>query len=127
MENIQESVVSDRESCVSGLCFDQSPLSSNGLVPLFPVDRAHYQEKCEISKTLEHGFRHCGMPENSGLYGCCLYLSPDNSPMKSVKNAMADKNGLRYLMLCRVILGKAELVQPGSRFSAGLGFDRKEE
>ncbi|OMO67668.1 hypothetical protein COLO4_30038 [Corchorus olitorius] len=176
-ENDQESVVSDSESCVSGPCFDQSPLLSNGLVPLFPGDKAHdiikkrflsnlgsmaahtkdltihknrfsgitwqarlqafqifmkaMEKKCggdanvkyawcpasrdEISKILEHGFGHCGMPENSGLYGCGLYLSPDNSPMESVKNAMADKNGLRYLILCRVILGKAELVRPGSK------------
>lgn len=32
-----------------------------------------------------------------------------------MKNAVADKNGVRYLMLCRIILGKAELVQPGSK------------
>lgn len=28
---------------------------------------------------------------------------------------MADENGVRYLMLCRVILGKAEAVPPGSK------------
>ncbi|XWS37490.1 hypothetical protein CRYUN_Cryun19dG0047300 [Craigia yunnanensis] len=28
---------------------------------------------------------------------------------------MVDKNGMRYLMLCRIILGKAEVVQPGSK------------
>ncbi|XWS50957.1 hypothetical protein CRYUN_Cryun12cG0135700 [Craigia yunnanensis] len=68
----------------------------------------------EICKIVEHGFGHCGFPENSGLHGCGVYLSPDGSPMESVKNAMVDKNGMRYLMLCRVILGKAEAVQPGS-------------
>ncbi|XP_012440406.1 probable inactive poly [ADP-ribose] polymerase SRO5 [Gossypium raimondii] len=69
----------------------------------------------EVCKIVEHGFGHCGLPKNSGLYGHGIYLSPDDSPMESVKNAVADKNGVRYLMLCRVILGKAELVQPGSK------------
>ncbi|XVF50316.1 hypothetical protein PTKIN_Ptkin04bG0087100 [Pterospermum kingtungense] len=69
----------------------------------------------EICKIVEHGFGHCGLPQNSGLYGRGVYLSPDDSPMDSVKNATVDKNGVRYLMLCRVILGKAEVVQPGSK------------
>ncbi|XWS60735.1 hypothetical protein CRYUN_Cryun07bG0061200 [Craigia yunnanensis] len=71
----------------------------------------------DICKIVEHGFGHCRLPENTGLYGCgCgVYLSPDDSPMESVKNAMVDKNGVRHLMLCRVILGKAEVVQPGSK------------
>ncbi|KAK6261192.1 hypothetical protein QUC31_007008 [Theobroma cacao] len=175
--NDQESVLTDCESGVSGPSFDQSPLFNNGLVRLFPGDKAHdvimkrflsnlgalaahtkdltihknsflgvtwqarlqsfqifikaMEKKCggdanikyawcsasrdEICKIVEHGFGHFGLPENSGLYGCGLYLSPDDSPMESVKNAMVDKNGMRHLMLCRVILGKAEAVQPGSK------------
>ncbi|XP_022737436.1 probable inactive poly [ADP-ribose] polymerase SRO5 [Durio zibethinus] len=175
--NDQESIISDCESCVSGPSFDQSSLFNNGLIRLFPGDKAHdlikkrflsnlgtmaahtkdltiqknaflgvtwqarlqsfeifikaMEKKCggdanvkyawcpatrdEISKIVDHGFGHCGMPENSGLYGCGVYLSPDDSPMDSVKNAMVDKNGVRYLMLCRVILGKSEVVQPGSK------------
>ena len=31
-----------------------------------------------------------------------------------MKNLSADENGLRHLLLCRVILGKAEEVAPGS-------------
>ncbi|KAK8521464.1 hypothetical protein V6N13_077563 [Hibiscus sabdariffa] len=68
----------------------------------------------EISKIVEHGFGYSGLPKNSGLYGHGVYLSPADSPMESVKNAVVDNSGMRYLMLCRVILGKAELVQPGS-------------
>ncbi|XVF09291.1 hypothetical protein REPUB_Repub07fG0080000 [Reevesia pubescens] len=173
----QESVVSDCESGVSGPSFDQSSLFNNGLIRLFPGDKAHdviktrflsnlgslaahtkdltihkngflgitwqarlqsfqifikaMEKKCggdanvryawcpatrdEISKIVEHGFGHCGSPENSGLYGCGVYLSPDDSPMESVKNAIVDENEMRYLMLCRVILGKPEVVQPGSK------------
>ncbi|XP_039057950.1 probable inactive poly [ADP-ribose] polymerase SRO5 isoform X2 [Hibiscus syriacus] len=68
----------------------------------------------EISRIVEHGFGYSGLPKNSSLYGHGVYLSPDGSPMESVKNTIVDSNGMRYLMLCLVILGKAELVQPGS-------------
>ncbi|GMI99468.1 similar to RCD one 5 [Hibiscus trionum] len=68
----------------------------------------------EIAKIVKHGFGHCGLPKNNGLYGHGVYLSPDDAPTESVKNAMVDNNGMRYLMLCRVILGKAEVVQAGS-------------
>lgn len=142
--NDAESVVSDCESAVSGPSFDQSPLFHNGLVRLFPGDKAHdvikkrflsnmgflaahtkdvaiqkngfagvtwqarlqsFQifikamekkhggdpnvkyawcpaTKEEISKIVEHGFGHCGLPENSGLYGRGVYLSPADSPME---------------------------------------------
>ncbi|XVE57149.1 hypothetical protein DITRI_Ditri04bG0068500 [Diplodiscus trichospermus] len=175
--NDHESVLSDCESSVSGPTFDQSFLFNNGLIRLFPGDKAHdvimkrflsnlaalaahtkdltiqkngflgvtwqarlqafqifvkaMEKKCggdanvkyawcpanrdEICKIVEHGFSHCGLPGKDGLYGCGIYLSPDDSPMESVKNAAADENGFRYLMLCRVILGKAEVVQPGSK------------
>ncbi|XWS48167.1 hypothetical protein CRYUN_Cryun13aG0049800 [Craigia yunnanensis] len=175
--NDQESILSDCESSVSGPSFDQSSLFNNGLIRLFPGDKAHdlikkrflsnlgplaahtkdltiqkngflgvtwqarlqsfqifikaMENKCggdanvkyawcsasrdEIYKIVEHGFGHYGLPENTGLYGCGVYLSPDDFPMESVKNAMVDKSGVQYLMLCRVILGKAEVVQPGSK------------
>lgn len=32
----------------------------------------------------------------------------------SVKRSIADETGLKHVLLCRVILGKAELVPPGS-------------
>ncbi|KAK9198038.1 hypothetical protein WN944_013221 [Citrus x changshan-huyou] len=70
--------------------------------------------KDEICKIIEHGFGYCGKPNNDGMYGCGVYLSPDDSPLECVKNSAIDREGMRYLLLCRVILGKQEVVHPGS-------------
>lgn len=64
-----------------------------------------------IDKILSHGF---GKPENNGMFGCGVYLSPDDSSLQSAKCLSVDENGLRHLLLCRVILGKAEVIHPGS-------------
>lgn len=70
--------------------------------------------KDEICKIIEHGFGYGGKPNTDGMYGCGVYLSPDDSPLECVKNSAIDKEGMRYLLLCRVILGKQEVVHPGS-------------
>ncbi|XP_028769898.1 probable inactive poly [ADP-ribose] polymerase SRO5 isoform X2 [Neltuma alba] len=71
--------------------------------------------KQEVGEIISHGFGHCGKSQNNNkLYGCGLYLSPDDSPLDSVKSCAVDKDGLRHLLLCRVILGRTELVHPGS-------------
>lgn len=38
--------------------------------------------KDEICKIVEHGFGYSGKPNNDGLYGCGVYLAPDDSPME---------------------------------------------
>ncbi|MED6220389.1 hypothetical protein PIB30_044329 [Stylosanthes scabra] len=43
-------------------------------------------------------------------HGQRLVFSADHSPLQSVKRCVADKDGLRHLLLCRVILGQSELV-----------------
>ncbi|OIW18346.1 hypothetical protein TanjilG_31486 [Lupinus angustifolius] len=63
--------------------------------------------KGEIDDIVEHGFG--GKNLNNGLR-----LSPEDSPLESVKRSVADKHGLRHMLLCRVILGRTELVQSGS-------------
>ncbi|XP_059644263.1 probable inactive poly [ADP-ribose] polymerase SRO5 [Cornus florida] len=70
--------------------------------------------KDEITKIISHGFGHCGKPESNGLYGCGIYLHPENSHLESVKSSIVDEDGVRHVLLCRVILGKTELVHPGS-------------
>lgn len=70
--------------------------------------------KDEIVKIVSHGFDHCGLARNNGLYGGGVYLSPDNSPLESACNSGVDGDGLRHLLLCRVTLGKTELVPIGS-------------
>jgi hypothetical protein len=38
--------------------------------------------KDEIVQIVSHGFGHCGLSQNNGLYGGGVYLSPDNSPLE---------------------------------------------
>lgn len=66
--------------------------------------------KDSIEKIVSHGFGHI---ENKG-FGRGIYLSPDDSSIDSVKSTIADENGLRHVLLCRVVLGNMELVHPGS-------------
>ncbi|KAI4343754.1 hypothetical protein L6164_011063 [Bauhinia variegata] len=72
----------------------------------------------EVGQIISHGFGHATYygksHHNNGLHGCGISLSPDDSPLESVKSCVADKDGLRHLLLCRVILGRCELVHPGS-------------
>ncbi|CAL5385379.1 unnamed protein product [Camellia sinensis] len=70
--------------------------------------------KDEIGKIITHGFGHCGGAGNNGLYGCGIYLSPDDSSIDSLTSSIVDEDGLRHVLLCRVILGNTELVHPGS-------------
>ncbi|KAL5749599.1 hypothetical protein ACOSP7_024202 [Xanthoceras sorbifolium] len=67
--------------------------------------------KEDLCKIVEQGF---GNPNNNGLYGRGIYFSPDDSPMECLKDSVVDKDGLRHLLLCRLVLGKTEVVHPGS-------------
>ncbi|KAE8715612.1 hypothetical protein F3Y22_tig00110162pilonHSYRG00015 [Hibiscus syriacus] len=63
---------------------------------------------------LVHGF---GLPSKllaTDVYGIGVYLSPLGLPHLSAKLADADDNGLKHLILCRVILGNVEKVEAGS-------------
>ncbi|KAJ6760712.1 INACTIVE POLY [ADP-RIBOSE] polymerase SRO4-RELATED [Salix purpurea] len=68
----------------------------------------------EICEIMKHGFSAPMIDSSCRLYGSGIYLSPDNSPVECVKKLNVGKDGLRHMMLCRVILGKAEVVHPGS-------------
>ncbi|KAK1321567.1 putative inactive poly [ADP-ribose] polymerase SRO5 [Acorus calamus] len=67
-----------------------------------------------ICGIVNHGFGPCERPENGGLYGSGAYLSPETSAIDSVVSSIADDNGLRQVLFCRVILGNSEEVRPGS-------------
>ncbi|XP_057952319.1 probable inactive poly [ADP-ribose] polymerase SRO5 [Malania oleifera] len=67
-----------------------------------------------ISSIISHGFGYSQERDNSGLYGRGIYLCPIDSSIESVKFSSVDETGLRHLLLCRVLLGKIELVHPGS-------------
>lgn len=69
--------------------------------------------KDEMVKIVRYGFRF-GLPKNDGSYGVGVYLTAKDSPLECVKNLVVDEDGLRHVILCRVILGKTEVIQPGS-------------
>lgn len=67
--------------------------------------------KEEIRNIFLHGF---GNTLSDGIYGRGIYLSPSDSVLESIQSAVADEDGLRHLVLCRVVLGRMELVHPNS-------------
>ncbi|XP_059639263.1 probable inactive poly [ADP-ribose] polymerase SRO5 [Cornus florida] len=73
--------------------------------------------KDEIRKIISHGFGYCGKSEpakSNELFGCGIYLHPKDFSLKSVKSSTVDEDGLRHVLLCRTILGKTEVIHPGS-------------
>ncbi|KAH1065477.1 hypothetical protein J1N35_030464 [Gossypium stocksii] len=67
-----------------------------------------------VESVLAHGF---GLPSKlpaADAYGIGIYLSPVSLPHLSAKLADVDGNGLKHLILCRVILGNVEKVEAGS-------------
>ncbi|GER53169.1 WWE protein-protein interaction domain protein family [Striga asiatica] len=68
--------------------------------------------KNEIDMIIDYGF---GLPRSGLTHGRGVYLYSINHPIESVQSALPDENGLRHILLCRVILGKTELISPGSQ------------
>nr|GMD36335.1 probable inactive poly [ADP-ribose] polymerase SRO5 [Ipomoea batatas] len=68
--------------------------------------------KKELTSILQHGFD--PSMNKDGSFGHGVYLCPDYFPLGCLNSAMADENGMRHVLYCRVILGKTELVRPGS-------------
>ncbi|GMI82742.1 RADICAL-INDUCED CELL DEATH1, ARABIDOPSIS THALIANA P8 (INTERACTING PROTEIN), REDOX IMBALANCED 1 [Hibiscus trionum] len=78
-----------------------------------------------VESILVHGF---GLPSKlpaSDVYGIGVYLSPLGLPHLSANLADADDNGVKHLILCRVILGNVEKVEAGSEqyLPSSLDFD----
>lgn len=67
--------------------------------------------KQDVNTILSYGFGHA---INNGIYGRGIYLSAAHHPLQSLHSSIPDEDGLRHLLLCRVILGNMELVSPGS-------------
>ncbi|KAK1291514.1 Inactive poly [ADP-ribose] polymerase RCD1 [Acorus calamus] len=63
-----------------------------------------------VDSIVKHGF---GQP-NRNSHGTGVYLSPPRCPYSSSLLSEVDENGQRYLLLCRVIMGRSERVEAGS-------------
>ncbi|KAI7754077.1 hypothetical protein M8C21_009592 [Ambrosia artemisiifolia] len=69
--------------------------------------------KDEINNIIIHGFGHDNIMKNDG-FNHGVVLSADHSPLDSVEAAIADEDGIKHILLCRVLLGKTEVVNRGS-------------
>ncbi|CAA0836119.1 Probable inactive poly [Striga hermonthica] len=68
--------------------------------------------KNEIDMIIDYGF---GLPKSGLTHGHGVHLCSINHPIESVLSTSPDENGLRHILLCRVILGKTEVICPGSQ------------
>lgn len=64
--------------------------------------------KGQIFDILSHGF------VNPVMNSQGIHLSPSKLPLNCLKSTTPDTDGIRHLLFCRVLLGSAEVVQPGS-------------
>ncbi|KAG9140474.1 hypothetical protein Leryth_016201 [Lithospermum erythrorhizon] len=65
--------------------------------------------KYEICRMVSNGF----ICKNDGMQG--IQLSPVQYPFQSIMSAEEDENGMKHILLCRVILGNMKIVQPGTQ------------
>ncbi|KAL9227150.1 hypothetical protein vseg_002878 [Gypsophila vaccaria] len=67
------------------------------------------------SAIMAHGLGHFGLQQIKSSYGIGLHLAAASSENTSGNYCDADENGVRYMVLCRVIMGNMELVHAGSK------------
>ncbi|XWS62204.1 hypothetical protein CRYUN_Cryun07bG0190800 [Craigia yunnanensis] len=61
-----------------------------------------------------HGLGHCGLSAIPHIYGAGVHLAAAEFTNASASYCDFDENGVQYMILCRVIMGKMELLCPGS-------------
>ncbi|XP_030524695.1 inactive poly [ADP-ribose] polymerase RCD1-like isoform X3 [Rhodamnia argentea] len=72
-----------------------------------------------------HGLGNCGALITKPTRGIGVQLAAANCIQISANTCDVDENGIRHLVLCRVIMGNMEVVHPGSTqcYPSGEGFD----
>eukprot|EP00252_Welwitschia_mirabilis_P009906 TRINITY_DN2283_c0_g1_i4.p1 TRINITY_DN2283_c0_g1~~TRINITY_DN2283_c0_g1_i4.p1 ORF type:complete len:735 (-),score=124.86 TRINITY_DN2283_c0_g1_i4:366-2570(-) len=64
---------------------------------------------------LSHGFGYSNVTNKNRPYGIGVYLAPENCSFVGAGYSDVDEKGEQYIILCRVILGNMEEIQPGSK------------
>uniref|UniRef100_A0A6I9R5L1 Probable inactive poly [ADP-ribose] polymerase SRO3 isoform X1 n=2 Tax=Elaeis guineensis var. tenera TaxID=51953 RepID=A0A6I9R5L1_ELAGV len=77
-------------------------------------DGLYGSSKVGIIQIINHGFDVSALPEDGGYFGIGLYITPEQVAINSVMSSTVDVDGLRHVLLCRVILGRMEEVIRGS-------------
>ncbi|KAE8661892.1 WWE protein-protein interaction domain protein family, putative isoform 6 [Hibiscus syriacus] len=62
-----------------------------------------------------HGLGDCGLSTIPQVYGTGVHLVAAEFTNTSANYSDVDENGIKYIVLCRVIMGKMELLFPGTR------------
>ncbi|XP_073123345.1 inactive poly [ADP-ribose] polymerase RCD1-like [Henckelia pumila] len=70
-----------------------------------------------VESILMHGFGIPATASRSEGHGLGIHLSPVRSPHNSALLSQMDENGEKHIILCKVILGKCEKIDAGSRQS----------
>ncbi|WVZ65940.1 hypothetical protein U9M48_015222 [Paspalum notatum var. saurae] len=73
--------------------------------------------KNDIVRILINGLYTTANPVEKAGLSAGVYLSPENRAFTSVGLCDVDEKGVQYMLLCRVILGNMEVVEPGSQES----------
>ncbi|PHT50020.1 Inactive poly [ADP-ribose] polymerase RCD1 [Capsicum baccatum] len=68
-----------------------------------------------ITSIMKYGLANYGSSKTNSSYGVGVHLFPANCTDISAKYFDVDKNGVQYMILCRVIMGNMELVCPESK------------
>jgi hypothetical protein len=71
--------------------------------------------KNDIVRILINGLGTTGKPAEKSDLSAGVYLSPENRTFTSVGLCDVDEKGVQYILLCQVILGNTEAVEPGSQ------------
>ncbi|KAG2702025.1 hypothetical protein I3843_06G066400 [Carya illinoinensis] len=71
----------------------------------------------DIREIVKYGFSQCARPSHGPSYGFGLHLSPAKFAIDGATSSAVDEDGLRHVLLCRVIMGNMETVCPGSEQS----------
>lgn len=74
-------------------------------------------KKNDIVRVLINGLGTTANPVEKAGLSAGVYLSPENRAFTSVGLCDVDEKGVQYMLLCRVILGNMEAVEPGSQES----------
>ncbi|KAJ8561181.1 hypothetical protein K7X08_027371 [Anisodus acutangulus] len=68
-----------------------------------------------LSSIMKYGLANYDPSKTKSKYGVGVHLFPANCTETSAEYSDVDENGVRYMILCRVIMGNMELVCPGSK------------
>ncbi|GAB2209581.1 hypothetical protein Drorol1_Dr00026799 [Drosera rotundifolia] len=81
--------------------------------------------KDEVLKIMTYGLGYCGLPTIKSSYGNGVHLSAERCSGTSAKYCDVDENGLLHMVLCRVIMGKMEVISSESQqfYPSGVSFD----